>query len=224
MLEEVQGGYLVRLKGEPKIGDATLDTTALKLQKLKQMADFFLGISGNMFGKTLKYGNFVNDEMTRRAEKLEFKPTFCVNNDPKMLAHWLNQAGRQASTLEEVKAQEKEYAAKGRALQITDKGFDKKLSSSALEDAFNQLSRFMRSVPKKLSNNAIRSIHNKLTAAGIMERDDMETVLRKIGVQDYYYKGGGPATAFAWVSFLKKKRKKSTLHCSRDWSRSSTAT
>jgi hypothetical protein len=120
MLEEVQGGHMVRLKEEQKIGDATLDTTEQKLRKLKQMADFFLGISSNMPGKALRNSNFVNDEMTRRAENLEFKPTFCVNNDPKMLAHWINQAGRQTSTLEEVQAREKEYAAKGRALQMAD--------------------------------------------------------------------------------------------------------
>ena len=45
MLEEVQGCHLVRLKEETKIGDAAEHTTEQKLMKLKQMADFFLGIS-----------------------------------------------------------------------------------------------------------------------------------------------------------------------------------
>ena len=67
MLDEVQLGHLVRLKGEPY--SAVKCTTLQKLQKLKQMADFFLGASGTQPGAALRNNNFVDDEMARRAEK-----------------------------------------------------------------------------------------------------------------------------------------------------------
>jgi hypothetical protein len=149
--------------------------------------------------------------MVSRAEKMEFQPTFCINNDPKMLTQWLNQAGGQTSTLEEVQTQEREYVAKGRALEVKARQYDRPTTPADLEDMFNQLSRFMRSIPRKLTSSAIRGMSAKLEAANIIERDDMATVLKKLGVQEYYYKGGGPATAFAWVFIFEEEKKKNAL-------------
>ena len=120
---------------------------------------------------------------------MEFKPTFCINNDPKMLAQWLNQTGGQTSTLEEVQTQEREYMTKGRALEVEARQYDRPTTPADLENTFKQLSRFMRSIPRKLTNSAIRGMSAKLGAANIIERDDMTTVLKKLRVQEYYYKG-----------------------------------
>ena len=208
VLDEVQIGHLVRLKGEPYIDSAVVWTMKQKLQKLKQMAEFFFGESDNQLGEAFRNNNFVNDEMVNRAEKMEFKPTFCINNDPKMLAQWLNQAGGQTSTLEEVQTREREYVTKGRALEVKARQYDKPTTPEDLKYTFSQLSRFMSSIPRKITNSAIRGMNAKLKAADIIERDDMATVLKKLGVQEYYYKGGGPATAFAWVFIFEEEKKK----------------
>jgi hypothetical protein len=125
ILEEVQGRHLVRLKGEPEIEDATMHTTVQKLVKLKVCSRTNIDID-------LRDRNFGNSEMISHAERNEFMPTFCLNNDPKMLqlGQWTNKTERQTTTLEEVQKREKEHVAKGIALEVKIRRYGKYFTSA----------------------------------------------------------------------------------------------
>ena len=46
-----------------------------------------------------------------------------------------------------------------------------------------------------------------MTNAGIYEKDSMEQLFTKMGITNHYYKGGGPALAFAWVFIFEETDK-----------------